>query len=92
MPEFGLTINGSKGSLSVNDDQVKLELNGDLPFRWYRMDMDDNVAFLLGGPEYWRENKHFTDSVVLGQQCQSNFKCALKVDFLLEQVRSQLHD
>ncbi|MCW4024068.1 MAG: Gfo/Idh/MocA family oxidoreductase [Candidatus Bathyarchaeota archaeon] len=92
MPEFGLTINGTKGSLNVNDDQVKLELNGALPSRWYRMDMDDNVDFLLGGPEYWRENKHFTDAVVLGQQCQSNFKCALKVDFMLEQVRCQLHD
>jgi predicted dehydrogenase len=92
MPEFGITINGTKGSLSVNDDQVKLELNDASPAIWYRMDMNDNVGFLLGGPEYWRENKHFTDAVLSGQQCESSFKCALKVDFLLEQVRGRLND
>ncbi len=89
MPEFGLKIRGSKGALSVNDDEVELELNSALPRRWYRADLDDNVGFLLGGPEYYREDKHFVDSMLSGTAAKSDFKSTLKVDFLLEQVRQQ---
>ena len=63
MPEFGLTIHGTKGSLSVNDDAIRLELNGAEPKNLYRTDLNDNVGYLLGGPEYYREDKHFIDSL-----------------------------
>ncbi len=89
MPEFGLTICGTKGTLNVDDDEVKLELDGGQPKRWYRHDMDDNVGFLLGGPEYYREDKHFVDSITSGQATLSDFKSALSVDSLLEEVRRQ---
>jgi hypothetical protein len=46
------------------------------------LDMDDNVGFLLGGPEYYREDKHFLDSITAGTPTKSDFKSALKVDFL----------
>jgi predicted dehydrogenase len=89
MPEFGLTIRGTKGILNVNDDEVRLEFNQAKTQRWYRTDIDDNVGFLLGGSEYYRENKHFIDSVIAGSTTKSDFKSALKVDFLLDQVRRQ---
>ena len=38
------------------------------PKHWYRPDMDDNVGYLLGGPEYYREDKHFLDPVTAGSQ------------------------
>lgn len=87
MPEFGLTIHGTKGSLSVNDDAIRLELNGAEPKNLYRTDLNDNVGYLLGGPEYYREDKHFIDCVVSGESTKSSFKSALKVDYLLDQVR-----
>jgi len=87
MPEFGLSIHGTKGSLRINDDEVKLELKDDQPKRWYRPNLDDNVGFLLGGPEYYREDKHFLDSITAGTTTKSDFKSALKVDFLLYHVR-----
>lgn len=90
MPEFGLTIKGTKGTLSVNDDELKLQLNNAAPQRWYRHDLNDNVGFFLGGPEYYREDMHFVDSVVSGAACKSDFQSALKVDFLLDQVRRHL--
>ena len=90
MPEFGLSIRGTNGTLNVNDDEVKLELNHAQPKRWYRQDLDDNVGFLLGGPEYYREDKHFIDSIVSGEGTRSDFKSALKVDYLLEQVRRKV--
>jgi hypothetical protein len=52
--------------------------------------MDDNVGFLLGGPEYFRENQHFLDCITSGQSCKSTFQSTLRVDFLLEQVRRQI--
>jgi predicted dehydrogenase len=90
MPEFGLTIHGERGTLCVNDDEVKLELAAEKPKRWFRLDMDDNVGFLLGGPEYFRENQHFLDCITSGQNCISTFESTLRVDFLLEQVRRQI--
>jgi predicted dehydrogenase len=89
MPEFGLVIHGEKGSLKANDDEVRLELNGNPPTRWYRHDMNDNVGYFLGGSEYWREDKHFVDSILTGQTAKSDFKSTLSVDLLLEQVREQ---
>jgi predicted dehydrogenase len=87
MPEFSLSIHGSKGTLTANDDDVKLELNGSQPKHWYRPDMNDNVGYLLGGPEYYREDKHFLESIIAGSATKSDFEGTLKVDFLLDQVR-----
>ena len=90
MPEFGLSVWGTKGTLSVNDDEVKLELNQAQPQRWYRQDLNDNVGFLLGGPEYYREDEHFIGSIISGKTPKSDFKSALKVDYLLEQARRKV--
>jgi len=90
MPEFGLYVQGTKGTLQVNDDQVTLALNGAQQKTWYRLDLDDNVGFLLGAPEYYREDKHFIDSMISREITQSDFKSALKVDYLMEQVRRQV--
>jgi predicted dehydrogenase len=92
MPEFGLSIQGTKGTLSVNDDELTLKLNHAQPKRLYRQDIGDNVGFFLGGTEYYREDKHFIGSVVSGEGASSDFKSALKVDYLLDQVRRKVAD
>ncbi len=90
MPEFGMSIQGTKGTLKVNDDEVTLTLKDTQPKKWYRMDLDDNVGFFLGGPEYFREDKQFIDSVISRENTSSDFKSALKVDHLLDQVRRKV--
>ncbi|MGE5554708.1 MAG: Gfo/Idh/MocA family protein [Methanocella sp.] len=87
MPEFGFKIHGSRGKLSVNDDEVCLELDGASTKRWYRPDMDDNVGFLLGAPEYYREDQHYLDALTANVPLKVDFKEALKVDLLIDQVR-----
>lgn len=87
MPEFGITVNGEKGSLRVNDDEVELDLGDEPVRRWYRPDMDDNVGYLLGGPEYYREDKHYLDAVRADAAPKLDFKEALRVDLLIDQVR-----
>ncbi len=93
MPEFGIKIVGSKGTLYVNDDEVKVYSNASEAKSWFRHDLEDNVGFYLGGSEYWRENQHFLHAITSGLPTQSSFESALRVDFLLEQVRRRLcHD
>jgi predicted dehydrogenase len=87
MPEFGLAMRGANGTLTVNDDEVKLELSNAQPKKWYRQNLDDNVGFLLGGPEYYRENEHFIECIISGASTKSDFKSALLVDRLLGSAR-----
>jgi predicted dehydrogenase len=92
MPEFGLAIRGVNGAIMVDDNELKLELNKAQPTEWYRQDLDDNVFFLLGEPEYFREDEHFVKSIVYRDSPEPNFRTAMKVDFLLEEVRRRSNE
>lgn len=87
LPEFGLLIKGSKGIIRVNDDKVELKLDDGDPSTWYRHDLDDNVDFLLGAPEFFREDKCFVKSVLDGRNADPSFCNASKVDYIIDQVK-----
>ncbi len=87
MPEFGLKINGSKGTMSVNDDQVHLKLENKKAVTWYRHDLKDNVGFQLGGPEYYREDEYFVKSVLEKCNVIPDFHDAFKVDSIIDSVK-----
>jgi len=89
MPEFGLVIRGAKGSIRVNDDEVKLELVNGESCRWFRHDLNDSVGFLLGGPEYFREDRCFVESILNGNNAEPDFSTASKVDSLIGQVKEK---
>lgn len=89
MPEFGLSIKGSKGVMSVNDDRVKLELNDGKSSSWFRHDLNDHVGFLLGAPEYFRENEYFVNSVLEKSKVGPSFHIASKVDYIVDQVKAR---
>lgn len=86
MPEVGFLIKGSKGKLLVNDDQVKLEPENGAPSKWYRHDLNDNVPFWLGLPEYYREDLHFVKSLVGETKAEPDFFSAAKVDKIIDDV------
>jgi len=89
MPEVGFLINGSLGTIEVTDDKVDLKLKNGKTFRWYRHDLNDNVAFLLGTPEYFREDEHFIKSILHGQLAEPSFDTALKVDYLIDEIKDK---
>lgn len=89
MPEFGLSIKGSKGIMSVNDDRVELELNDEKTSRWFRHDLNDHVGFLLGAPEYFRENEYFVNSILEKRSVDPSFRTASKVDCIIDQVKAR---
>jgi len=89
MPEVGFLIKGSLGTIEVNDDKVDLKLENGENFRWYRHDLNDNVKFLLGTPEYFREDEHFIESVLHKRPAEPSFDTALKVDYLIDEIKSK---
>jgi len=89
MPEVGFIINGSLGIMEVNDDRLDLRLKDGRSFTWYRHDLSDNVGFLLGSPEYFREDRCFIKSVLQGQAAEPSFEIALKVDYLIDQIENK---
>jgi len=88
MPEFGFVLRGTKGIVDVNDDTIKLKLGEKEPQRWFRHDLGDSVGFLVGGPEYYREDAHFLECVAGGSAAEPGFRTASKVDFLIDQIKS----
>jgi len=88
MPHFGLEIRGDKGTISVDDDTVELKLDGKSK-KWYRHDLDDTVNFLLGAPEYYREDEYFVNSVLTGNKTEPSFLTASKVDYIINQVQKK---
>jgi predicted dehydrogenase len=86
LPQFGLTISGSKGVIKVNADLVRLEKRGEDLLTWHRHDLDGDLPFFLGAPEYFREDEHFVRSILEGSSADPDFNTASKVDLFIEQV------
>jgi predicted dehydrogenase len=91
MPEFGISVTGSNGILSVDDSALRLKTNNVIQREWFRQDLVDTVKFSLGDSEYYREDETFFQSLIHGNNVESSFQTALKVDFLLEEVRRIAH-
>jgi len=89
MPNFSLTIHGANGALTVNDYNVVLEPYGGKQIQWYRPELNDNVPFLLGDPEYYREDEYFVRSILDGGKVEPSFRTASKVDQIIEQVKQE---
>ena len=90
MPHFELRVKGNKGELKVNDDELNLELKDGASSTWYRHDLNDNVDFLLGEREYYRENEYFVKAILSGNNVEPSFKTASKVDYLIDQVKKKV--
>jgi len=85
IPEVDFSITGSKGSLFVNDDFVRLDVRGDISM-FYRLNLDDTTAFWLGAPEYYREDECFVTSVEQKLIGQPSFSSASRVELAIEEV------
>lgn len=86
MPEVCFSIVGSNGVINVNDDKLELKLKSRKAYTWYRQNLDDYVSFWLGGPEFFRENEYFIESVIKGKNAEPNFHTASKIDRMIEQI------
>ncbi|MBN1245155.1 Gfo/Idh/MocA family oxidoreductase [Candidatus Bathyarchaeota archaeon] len=87
MPEVALSISGSKGLIEVNDDKVSFKNSTGEVTTWYRPDLNDDVSFWLGNPEYFRESAYFVNSVQKNLAAEPSFETAAKVDFMIEAIQ-----
>jgi len=87
MPEFGLSLDCSKGRIEVNDDRLIVNLGDGSQRKWYKQDLNDSVYFFLGESEYFREDKEFVNSLLENRVCEPNFITASRVDYIIDQVR-----
>jgi predicted dehydrogenase len=88
MPEVEFSIIGTKGSLLVNDDYVRLDVAGAVS-TLYRLNLNDNVAFWLGSPEYYREDEYFVKAIEQNLFGQPSFNSASKVEFVIEEIEEK---
>ncbi len=86
IPEVGFFVEGSEGSLSVNDDELAISLKDGSKQKWFRHDLGDRVGFLLGSPEYYREDERFVEAVLGCKSIEPCFETAAKVDRLIDEV------
>lgn len=86
MPVVGLSIAGSEGRVDVDDDKVILKTRDGNQQEWYRPSLEDSADYLLGGPEYLREDQHFVQSTLKGGAPVSDFASASKVDSIIQKV------
>ena len=89
MPEVGFSIAGSRGSIQVNDDRVELRVKEEEPMILHRQDLNDNVPFWLGLPEYYREDLYFVQSIAERRNAEPSFQSASKVDQIIDQVEKR---
>ena len=86
LPETGLIIEGTEGTLSVTDDKVEVKSQFGKIKNWYRQDLNDDVDFLLVAPEYYREDLNFIRCVRNNEHAKLDFLEASKVDKLIQMV------
>ncbi len=87
IPEVGLIIRGRDGVIKVNDDRVSIIQPHGGTSEWYRHSLNDDVPFLLGQPEYFREDNHFINLIKQNGGCEIGFDSASKVDNIIDQVK-----
>ncbi len=90
VPDFGFVIKGSKGKIQVDDDSIELNPNSGRNLQWFRHDLNDNVDFLLGAPEYYREDEYFIKSILNRVSPEPSFATASKVDQIIDKVMGGL--
>jgi predicted dehydrogenase len=89
LPHFELAITGREGIMKVNDDALELKLNNGASSLWYKQSLGDNVDFLLGEPEYYREDEFYFKSITNANNAEPSFESASKVDYVIEQVKKE---
>lgn len=85
LPEFGINIVGTNGSLTVTDDEVSL-ISSCMRRRWYRHDLTDQVPYLLVQSEYTRESEHFISCVDKRVGTDIGFDEAAKIDTVIDLI------
>jgi predicted dehydrogenase len=87
LPQIQLLVEGTKGQMSVDDD--RLQLFGETSGSWHRHDFEDQAHFLLGDPEYSREDKYFINAFLSGIPGVPSFEDGAKVERIIDEIQGR---
>jgi predicted dehydrogenase len=94
LPEIGIEVSGRNGKLNVTDDYLKLELSSDTvamgagKHHFEKPEFDNGVDFLVGDPEYCREDRYFIDCILARKPSSPGFIAGSKVNRIIEGIRN----
>jgi len=88
LPQIQLFAEGTKGKMLVDDD--RLQLSGETSGSWHRHDFDDQAHFLLGDPEYSREDRSFINSFLSGEPGVPSFENGAKVEQIIDEIQGRI--
>lgn len=90
LPEVGVTVTGSGGRLSVNEDRVEVEPKVGDRILWHRHHLHDQVSFLLADPEYQREDEHFIQAIRGTGRATPDFQDGVRVESIIDRIEGFL--
>lgn len=90
LPEMELTIKGDQGNLTVNEDNVQIDLKDKPSAVWYKHDLHDSAPFSIGGNEYQRQAALFIDALQNGSKAQPDFLTASLVEYVIDRAKDYL--
>ncbi len=86
IPDYGLVISGDQGTIEVDNDKVSVTF-GNNKRTWHRADLNDNAAFMVNAPEYFREDASFINAILKRFSATPDFDTACEVDRFIDQVK-----
>ncbi|MGP8128659.1 MAG: Gfo/Idh/MocA family protein [Candidatus Bathyarchaeia archaeon] len=91
LPDTLIEVQGTNGNITVTDDYVKLEINGQNPLETsvqvdYKQSFDTSVSFLLADPEYTKEDEAFLTAIETEHLPELNFFEGSKVNALIDRI------
>lgn len=91
MPIFGIRVVGDRGTMNIDDYKLNLNLSDGSVVSNFKHDLDDSVGFLLGEPEYYREDAVFIKSILSGRKTEPepNFETASRTDYVIDQIKKE---
>lgn len=98
IPEINLEIKGSNGSLRVNEDFIKIDLEKPMPDLpnlntiIYKQSLNRGILIDIGGPDYTKEDQHMINCVENRKQCLVNVLEASKTQAVIESMYGAAKD
>lgn len=86
--ETSIEVQGSRGSLLVTDDLVKVTQNGQAPRTTHKHSLSRPLPIDLGGPEYCAESQAFLQAASEGHAAPIPLDDAYKTQLLIERLQA----
>lgn len=90
MPEINVIISGSNGTMRINQDFIQIDLNEStlefdkLNFRIYKQELESEIPFDVGGPDYSLEDLYFVDCIKNNKKSFNDVFQASKTQSVIE--------